>query len=185
MIKKNQLAKENADARPEIFVPGNALDAMITELDLEKREVALSVKAAQVYEEKSLVAKFGVNAAKSGATLAGIFQKALGKNQKKKRKKKKINWLSQKSLNNFTKNTPLKSFSNTSYQLILCLIRLQDSLIKDKPVELRNFGRFSIKTIKAKYNARNPKTGEIIYVPEKKKVSFKMSKHLKQEINKK
>ena len=85
MIKKNQLAKESADARPEIFVPGNVLDAMITELDLEKREVGLSVKAAQVYEEKSLVAKFGVNAAKSGATLAGIFQKALGKKTKKKK----------------------------------------------------------------------------------------------------
>jgi|TARA_B110000881_G_C18465797_1_gene458672 integration host factor subunit beta len=62
---------------------------------------------------------------------------------------------------------------------------ITDSLIKHKPVELRDFGSFSIKTIKAKYNARNPKTGEIIYVPEKKKVSFKMSKHLKQEINKK
>jgi small subunit ribosomal protein S1 len=86
MIKKNQLAKESADARPEIFVSGNALDAMITELDLEKREVALSVKAAQVYEEKGLVAKFGVNAAKSGATLAGIFQKALGNKPKKKKK---------------------------------------------------------------------------------------------------
>jgi integration host factor subunit beta len=54
-----------------------------------------------------------------------------------------------------------------------------------KPVELRDFGRFSVKTIKAKHNARNPRTSEIIYVPEKKKVSFKMSKHLKQEINKK
>jgi len=85
MIKKNQLAKESADARPEIFVAGNALDAMITELDLVKREVGLSVKAAQVYEEKGLVAKFGVNAAKSGATLAGIFQKALGKTPKKKK----------------------------------------------------------------------------------------------------
>ena len=62
---------------------------------------------------------------------------------------------------------------------------ISDSLIKQKPFELRRFGRFSIKTIKAKYNARNPKTSEIIYVPEKKKVSFKMSKHLKQEINKK
>ena len=59
------------------------------------------------------------------------------------------------------------------------------SLAEHKPVELRNFGRFSVKTIKAKYNARNPKTGEIIYVPEKKKVSFKMSKHLKLKINKK
>ena len=85
MIKKNQLAKESADARPEIFVAGNVLDAMITELNLEKREIFLSVKAAQIYEEKGLVAKFGVNAAKSGATLAGIFQKALGKTPKKKK----------------------------------------------------------------------------------------------------
>ena len=61
---------------------------------------------------------------------------------------------------------------------------IKDSLIKQRSVELRGLGRFSIKTIKPKYNARNPKTGEIIYVPEKKKVYFKMSKHLKQEINK-
>jgi len=61
---------------------------------------------------------------------------------------------------------------------------ISNSLIKEKSVELRDFGRFSIKMIKAKYNARNPKTGETIYIPEKKKVSFKMSKHLKQEINK-
>ena len=87
MIKKNQLAKESTDARPEIFVPGNALDAMITDLDIIKREVSLSVKAAQVYEEKSLVAKFGEGAAKSGATLAGIFQKALGKKPVKSKKK--------------------------------------------------------------------------------------------------
>ena len=60
-----------------------------------------------------------------------------------------------------------------------------DSLIKNKPFEARQFGRFSIKNVKEKKNARNPKTGEIVYVPEKKKVSFKMSKHLKQEINKK
>ena len=88
MIKKNQLAKESADARPEIFVPGNALDAMITELDIKEREVTLSVKAAQIQEEKSLVAKFGEGAAKSGATLKGIFEKALGKKTTTKKEKK-------------------------------------------------------------------------------------------------
>ena len=87
MIKKNQLAKEATDARPEIFVSGNALDAMITDLDLNKREVVLSVKAAQIHEEKSLVAKFGEGAAKSGATLRGIFEKALGKKANNKKKK--------------------------------------------------------------------------------------------------
>ena len=61
---------------------------------------------------------------------------------------------------------------------------IADSLTREKPVELRDFGRFSVKVTKAKYNARNPKTGEIIYVPNKKKIFFKMSKYLKQEINK-
>ena len=61
--------------------------------------------------------------------------------------------------------------------------QISENLINNKPVELRRFGRFSVKSIKDKHNARNPKTGEIIYVPEKKKISFKMSKHLKEEIN--
>lgn len=60
---------------------------------------------------------------------------------------------------------------------------ITNSLQNNQAVELRDLGRWSIKNIKAKYNARNPKTGEIIYVPEKKKISFKMSKKLKSEIN--
>ena len=43
-IKKIDLAKETADARPEIFSPGNVLDAKITELDFKTRKVKLSVK---------------------------------------------------------------------------------------------------------------------------------------------
>ena len=67
-IRKNELAKDSADARPEVFSPGNALDAKITELDLSQRKIKLSVKAAQIDEEKSLIAKFGEGATKSGAT---------------------------------------------------------------------------------------------------------------------
>ena len=86
-IKKNDLAKQSADARPEVFSPGNVLDAKITELDTATRKIKLSVKAAQIDEEKSLVAKFGAGATKSGATLKGIFEKALGGKKKKKRRK--------------------------------------------------------------------------------------------------
>ena len=69
-IRKADLAKETADARPEVFSPGNALDAKITELDIKNhRKIKLSVKAAQIDEEKSLIAKFGEGATKSGATL--------------------------------------------------------------------------------------------------------------------
>ena len=84
-IKKADLAKDSADARPEVFSPGNALDAKITELDLNNRRVKLSVKAAQIDEEKSLIAKFGAGATKSGATLKGIFEKAIGKKGKKEK----------------------------------------------------------------------------------------------------
>ena len=82
-IRKSDLAKDAADARPEVFSPGNALDAKITELDLKNRKIKLSVKAAQIDEEKSLIAKFGEGATKSGATLKGIFEKAIGKKGKK------------------------------------------------------------------------------------------------------
>ena len=38
-IRKADLAKSSADARPEVFSPGNALDAKITELDLLKEKL--------------------------------------------------------------------------------------------------------------------------------------------------
>jgi len=81
-IRKADLAKDSADARPEVFSKDNALDAKITELDVQNRKVKLSVKAAQIDEEKSLIAKFGEGATKSGATLKNIFEKAIGKKEK-------------------------------------------------------------------------------------------------------
>ena len=39
-----------------------------------------------------------------------------------------------------------------------------------------------MKRIKAKYNAHNPKSKELIYVPEKNKVRFRPSKQLKKFI---
>jgi len=88
-IKRADLAKESADQRVDIFSPGNALDAKITELDLKTRKIKLSVKAAQIDEEKSLIAKFGEGATKSGATLKGIFEKAIGGKKKDKKKEEK------------------------------------------------------------------------------------------------
>ena len=61
---------------------------------------------------------------------------------------------------------------------------IHKALIKGQSVELRGFGTFFVKKIKEKYNARNPKTSELIYVPEKNKVRFRASKKLKKFINK-
>ena len=84
MIKKNDLAKEAADQRIDIFSKGNALDAKIIDFDIKSRKIKLSPRAAQEAEEASLVKKFGAGATKSGATLKGIFEKALGGKKKKK-----------------------------------------------------------------------------------------------------
>ena len=61
---------------------------------------------------------------------------------------------------------------------------IKKALIEGRDVELRGFGTFFVKKIKEKFSARNPKTGELIYVPEKNRVRFKASKKLKEFINK-
>ena len=52
-----------------------------------------------------------------------------------------------------------------------------------KSTEIRQFGRFSQKKIKAKINARDPRTGERVHSKEKISIGFKMSKELKNRIN--
>ena len=58
-----------------------------------------------------------------------------------------------------------------------------NGLKQGQKIELRGFGTFFIKKIKEKYNARNPSTKELIYVPEKNKVRFRPSRKLKNYIN--
>ena len=60
---------------------------------------------------------------------------------------------------------------------------IKNALKNDRKVEIRGFGTFFIKEINEKFSARNPKTGEIIYVPKKNKIRFKASKNLKKNIN--
>ncbi len=58
-----------------------------------------------------------------------------------------------------------------------------NALRENKKVILKGFGTFFVKKLNEKRSARNPKTGEIIYVPEKNRVRFKTSKKLKKFIN--
>ena len=60
---------------------------------------------------------------------------------------------------------------------------IEKGLQQGQKIELRGFGTFFIKKIKEKYNARNPKTKELIYVPKKNKVRFRPSRKLKSYIN--
>ena len=51
-------------------------------------------------------------------------------------------------------------------------------------IEIRDFGVFEIKETKPKPKARNPRTGEIIYVPARRKTHFKPGKLLKDILKK-
>ena len=58
VIKKNQIAINQADARPSRFVGGERIDAAIAELNHEKRKVSLSIKLLEELQNKEAVSKF-------------------------------------------------------------------------------------------------------------------------------
>ena len=84
LIKKNQLAKDVENARPSRFAPGDKVDAMITEISHEKKEVSLSIKALEEQESKEAVKKYG--STDSGAKLADILGPILNKKKPKSKK---------------------------------------------------------------------------------------------------
>lgn len=56
------------------------------------------------------------------------------------------------------------------------------ALMKDNRIEIRGFGSFVNRKYDS-YKGRNPRTGEVISVDEKKLPFFKVGKELKEEIN--
>ena len=59
-----------------------------------------------------------------------------------------------------------------------------DALMKDHRIEIRGFGSFVNRQYDA-YQGRNPRTGEVINVDQKKLPFFKVGKELKEDVNKK
>lgn len=47
-------------------------------------------------------------------------------------------------------------------------------------IEIRDFGVFEVKKTKPKPKARNPRSGQVIYVPARRKTHFKAGKLLKE-----
>ena len=74
----------------------------------------------------------------------------------------------------------LKKDLEKSLNIVLNEIKL--ALNKGENVELRDFGTWSVQIQKSKLS-RNPRTGEKIETPEKRKIRFKMSKKLFKKIN--
>lgn len=55
------------------------------------------------------------------------------------------------------------------------------TLVEDRRIELRNFGVFEVKR-RAPRKARNPRTGDDVFVPEKFVVTFKPGKEMEKKV---
>jgi len=80
LIKQNQLAKESENARPSRFAKGDKVDAMITEINKDKRFAVLSIKALEEKQTKEAVKKYG------SKDSGGVLGEILGPLIKKKKK---------------------------------------------------------------------------------------------------
>ena len=58
LIKKNQIAINVEDARANRFIQGDRIDAAISELDIDKRKITLSIKLLEEMQNKEAVSKF-------------------------------------------------------------------------------------------------------------------------------
>jgi len=56
-----------------------------------------------------------------------------------------------------------------------------EALVDERRIELRNFGVFEVKR-RAPRKARNPRTGDKVFVPEKFVVTFKPGKEMEQRV---
>ena len=87
-----------------------------------------------------------------------------------------------KLLKQLSNNYPNFLKKDLSKFIDIILEEIKRALRRSDSVELRNFGRFSVKTQKASIR-RNPRTGGKVSVPEKKVISWKMSKDMFKKIN--
>ncbi len=65
--------------------------------------------------------------------------------------------------------------------LEIMLTTMRNALIEKRRIELRGFGSFSIRKRKER-STKNPKTGVIMDIPERKTVHFTMSRSLKEPL---
>jgi len=86
VIKKSQIAINQADSRPSRFVGSERIDAAISELDLNKRKIVLSIKLLEELKNKEAVSKFSSPLSGKNLPFSSLSDK-LEKKQKTKDKK--------------------------------------------------------------------------------------------------
>ena len=83
-----------------------------------------------------------------------------------------------------TVSQAVSSRNNTAQEAVDALFSaMREELIKGNRIEIRGFGVLEVRHTKAKPAARNPRTGEVVYVPPRRKTHFKPGKDLKEALH--
>ena len=84
VIKKSQIAINAADARPSRFTGGERIDCAISEIDINKRKVALSIKLLEEIEKKEALDKYGSEGSGKNLPFSSLSEDLKKKEDKKK-----------------------------------------------------------------------------------------------------
>ena len=82
LIKKSNIAINTSDARPSRFVGGERIDAAISELNMEKRKVSLSIKLLEELQNKEAVTKFSSPLSGKNLPFSSLSEKLVDKKKK-------------------------------------------------------------------------------------------------------
>ena len=82
LIKKSQIAINNADARPSRFTGGEKVDCAIAELDLKKRKVSLSMRLLEEIDKKEALEKYGSEGSGKNLPFSSLSEDLKKKNKK-------------------------------------------------------------------------------------------------------
>ena len=83
LIKKTNIALNSSDARPSRFGGGERIDAAISELNIEKRKVSLSIKLLEELQNKEAVTKFSSPLSGKNLPFSSLSEKLGDKKNKK------------------------------------------------------------------------------------------------------
>ena len=83
-IKKSQIAINQEDQRPSRWVGGERIDVAISEIDIEKRKVLLSIKLLEEMQNKEAVTKFSSPLSGKNLPFSSLSDKLDNKKDKKK-----------------------------------------------------------------------------------------------------
>ena len=70
---------------------------------------------------------------------------------------------------------------DVSLAVDIMLEAMANALVNDRRIELRGFGSFSVRSRKPR-STKNPRTGKIMDIPDRKTLHFTMSKSLKEAL---